>query len=90
MIISRMDSSDTKKEVKSGNAVSTMTKKRYFEIQKILCAHVTPDEMEGVMSNIKSIMNFDPDKKLYDEGYGRRQKEWNARERRKNAELSSK
>ena len=69
-------------EHRGGRATSLLTKKRFHEIEEMLSVYV-PDaaELAAVMLDICTIMNFNPSKKVYNEGYLRRTQEYVARKK---------
>ena len=67
----------------------TMTKKRYYEIQKRLEDEMklSSDTVLQVMTVIKDVLNFDPNVTLYDERSKQRLKEY--REKKKQEGIST-
>ena len=64
----------------AGNATSTLTKKRFSEIDAALQEFVgDPCTVEAILLAIRRIMNFDPNKKLYNEAHYARLKTWRQR-----------
>ena len=57
----------------TGNAVSTVSKKRFYEIQNGLRDLFKDDErVESAIILIKTVLNFDPDVPLYTPEYGKK------------------
>lgn len=57
----------------AGNATSTMSKKRFYEIQNGLIELFKDDErVDQALMLIKTTLNFDPDVPLYTPEYGKK------------------
>ena len=71
-----------------GNATSTLTKKRFSEIECSVRSFVDSEDLvKAIMAEIRTIMNFNPQKKVYNEGHYRRLKQWRHRKALLRAEV---
>jgi hypothetical protein len=71
-----------------GNATSTLTKKRFSEIEAAIRSFVDSEDMvKAIMADIRTIMNFNPQKKVYNEAHYRRLKQWRHRKALLRAEV---
>lgn len=62
-----------------GQGHSTLTKKRYAEIEEHIRQFVDNSVADKIMDTIKSVMNFNPDKPVYSPQHAERMKKYRAK-----------